>query len=246
MRLLVTVGLFAVTVALLLISSDAASSRNTVLQDEVTIEPLGHFGGSFASVAVPPTSRDYVYLGEGSGFTVPDTSNPGQPRRVGSLPLESYDVNDVAAGDSTAYVVKSNGLKLLDLSEPTSPALVGQIDLSGYERGVAIADSHAYVAATMRGADGWMHVVDVSEATAPDAAGSYATQGSPVEIDAIGDTVYVADDAGRLILDVTNPLSHTLLSRFEPPDTILVLEVEGTTAYLLKASGSTPYDDCRT
>ena len=52
--------------------SAPAAVRHT--QDEVILEPVGHFGGGVFAVAVPPSGGDYVYPGEGSGFTVLDVS----------------------------------------------------------------------------------------------------------------------------------------------------------------------------
>ncbi len=191
---LVTVGPFALIGAVLLVGSDAASSTVAAPQDEVTIEPLGHFGGLLFSVAVSPTGGDYVYLGESSGLTALDTSNPSQPRQVAGLPLEGSDVNDVAILDETAYVLKSGALKVVDLSKPIDPTLAGETDLPGTGRAVAAAGSYAYVAADVGGTDGWVYTVDVSDATDPDPIGSYDTAGLPRDTGAASDTAYDHSD----------------------------------------------------
>ena len=76
--------------------STAAPAAVWHAQDEVILEPVAHFGGGVFAVAIPPYGGDYVYLGEGNGFTVLDVSNKSQPRQVGSLALPGFDVTDIA------------------------------------------------------------------------------------------------------------------------------------------------------
>jgi hypothetical protein len=234
LKLLFALSLFAVTGAVLLVTGEASSDAVTVPQGEVTIEPLGHFGGLLFSIAVPPTGEDYVYLGEGSGLTVLDTSNPSQPRQVGGLPMNGSDVKDVDILESTAYVLKDGRLHVVDLSDPTSLTLMGETDVPGTGRAVAAAGSYAYVAADVGGTDGWVYTVDVSDATDPDPVGSYDTVGLASDVHAAGDAAYVADSvAGLLILDVTNPISPSLLSSYPTPGSVHGVQVVSTTAYLL-------------
>lgn len=234
LKLLIAMNLLIVVGAVLLISSDAVSSTVAAPSDEMTIEPRGRFGGLLFSVAVPPAGDDYVYLGEGSGLTVLDTSNPGQARQVGGLALDGSDVKDMDILGSTAYVLKDGQLHVVDLSEPISPTLTGEADLPGTGNAVGVADTYAYAAADVGGTDGWVYVVDASDATDPDPVGSYDTPGLARDIFAAGDTAYVADSvAGLLILDATNPITPSLLSSYPTPDSLHGVQVVSTTAYLL-------------
>jgi hypothetical protein len=79
---------------------------------------------------------------------------------------------------------------------------VGSCDIQGLASGVAVAGSYAYVTAMDRG----LSIVDTSDPAAPRAVGSTITPGYALGVAAIGNTVYVADDQGGL-----------LILRFTPP-----------------------------
>jgi len=194
----------------------------------VTIEPVGHFGGWFASVAVAPAGGDYVYLGEGGGFTVLDVSVVSSPRQVGSLPLPGPDVSGIAIVGTTAYLVNGRGLHVVDLSDPVHPTLLGTCDTTGSAWRVHISGSYAYLAA----GTGGLLVVDVSEPAAPLEVGSYDTSGRASDVHVIGNTAYVADGwgGGLLTLDVTDPTSPSRLGSYDTPGSAMAIHVVGNAA----------------
>jgi plastocyanin len=225
------VALIALTVfgALLLLSSDVSSDALTHPQDQSVIEPLGHFGGTIGSLALPSDGRDYVYAGEGTGFTVVDVSDKGQPRRVSSLPLPGSDVSDSVISGTLALLTNGDGLHTVDLSDPISPTLLGSLASPGYAYAVAVDNSHAYVAAD----DAGLWVVDVSDPTDPQEAASYDTTGSARSVDVVGNVAYVADQNALLTVDVADPTNPTPLGTFNAP-LIQDVQVTGNTAYLAR------------
>ena len=228
-------ALFVATVAAVgfLGTGSAAPPVVPYAQEPVTAEAVGHFAGWQADVAVPPGGGNYVYLGEGSGFTVMDASDKSQPRQVGSLALDGTDVESIVFSDTIAYMTNGKGLRVVDISDPTNPALLGSFDSTGDAQAVSVASSYAYVVSAIDWQDGWLQVVDVSDPTNPHEVGSYDTPGAARGVDVQGNYAYVADaDSGLLILDVSNPTSPTLAGSFASPGYAWDVQVVGNTAYM--------------
>jgi hypothetical protein len=61
---------------------------------------------------------------------------------------------------------------------------------------VVVRDGHAYVAA----GDGGLRVVDISDPTSPIEIGYYDTPGWAQEVALADDYIYLADDAGGLLI----------------------------------------------
>jgi hypothetical protein len=217
--------------ALLLLSSDLVSVALPYAENEVVIEPVGHFGGTIGSLAVPSAGGDYLYAGEGTGFTVIDVSDGSQPRQVGSLPLPGSDVNDIAVSGSLVFLTNGDGLHAVDLSDPVTPTLLSSLDAPGYASSVAVAVAvaHAYVAAD----DAGLWVVDVSDPTDPQEATSYPTPGSAKAVDVAGTVAYVTDGASLLSLDVSNPANPAQMDTYNAP-MVQDVCVTGNTAFLAR------------
>ncbi len=194
----------------------------------VTLEPAGHFGGWLAAIAVPSAGGNYIYLGEGSGFTVYDVSDKSRPRQVAGLPLTGTDVSGIALVGSTAYLAHGTGLRVVSLADPRRPILLGGRDLAGAV-GIVVAGSTAYVAG---GAAGLL-IVDVSNPVSPTLRGTYNTPDFARAVQVVGSTAYVADGtSGLQIINVSNPATPTLLGAYDTPGSALDVQVVGSTAYV--------------
>lgn len=198
-------------------------------QEKVSFEPVAHFGGWLASLAVPETGN-YSYLGVGSGFVVVDVSDPTRIRQVTSLPfLDGGDVSGIALKGSTAYLANINGLQTVDISDPLHPTLIGSHDTPGSANYVKIIGTTAYIA---DGWDGGLQIFDVSDPTNPSSLGSYDTPKNALALDVQEGTAYVADVSSLQIIDVSDPANPTLLSSLSSTETIFSVNVIGTTAYV--------------
>ncbi len=229
-------------------SSDAAPAAVPYRQGMVfipeggTLEPRGHVFGWMAAAAVSPTDSDHVYLGEGSGFTVLDVSDPSDPSPMGGISLGQGDVSDIVLAGTTAYAVNGNGLRTVDISDPDEPTLTGSVDLTGTMGALAITGSYAYVTGVVDWTDGWLYAVDVSDPEQPALLASYDTPGNAGDVAVVTDTVYVADGDDLLVLDVSDPNHPTELGTYTPPEPIRAVQAisttaEGSAVYLLTREG---------
>ena len=216
-------------------ADSAGSPVLSATQEELTIEPLGHFGGWLAAIAPPPTGGDYLYLGEGSGLTVLDISVPAQPRQVGSLPLDGSDVEGIAFSGPTAYLVNGRGLQTVDLSDPIRPTQLGSLPTARWATSLKLSGNLAYVG---YGFDGGVDVVNVSDPRNPTVVGAYDAEREARDIQIVGRYAYLASGTdGLTILDLIDPLHPVFVGAYDTPDLALKLEVVDNKAYVADQRG---------
>src|SRR5688572_28679747 len=96
---------------------------------------------------------------------------------------QSLTLEPVATLSERAAVLRVNGsyvylgagqkLSVVDVTDPAKPAVRGTVTLPGPVQGIALADSHAYIANGLPG----LAIVDVSKPDAIAVAGSFKTPG---------------------------------------------------------------------
>jgi hypothetical protein len=98
--------------------------------------PYSLIGGWIEKVAI---RGRWAWVAAGSGGLVGiDTSQPGQPQRVGAF-TGTKEVLDVAIADSHAYLAAgADGLIVVDIADPNQPGLIGQGMTGGYAQGITI------------------------------------------------------------------------------------------------------------
>ncbi len=202
---------------------------------------------------------------------VTDPENPdavGQVRDNGSRLLANTAGVAIFEADARTYAAVTSGsdggLQIVNVTDPENPDAVGMLRddnarLLGGTSGVAIfeADARTYAAVTSRG-DGGLQIVDVTDPTAPSAAGQLRDDNArllddtiDVDIFTAGGRTYAAvtavtDDAfdGLQIVDVTNPANPRDAGKL-PNSSILLLHgasgvdtfVIGTSTYAAVTSG---------
>jgi hypothetical protein len=127
-------------------------------------------------------------------LTVPTLNGQECPRFLGVWlegPVEAVAV-------SGSWAVFGNGLvlRVADLSDPSAPTVVGEVTLAGVAEGIAVAGSHAFVAAGELG----LRVVDFADPVHPVEVGSVATAGVALRVDVSGGHAYVADSEGGVAI----------------------------------------------
>ena len=163
-------GVAAVTRATTAPGATLQAEGKPLAQDGLTIEPVGHFGGWLASVTVPPSGGQTIYVGTGTGLTVLDVSDPSASRQVGSLPVGESDVISMSIVGGMACVISGRYLITVDLTTPTKPTLVQStiLDSGASARNVEWVGSYAYVAASASDwSNGLLQVYDVSNPSNP-------------------------------------------------------------------------------
>lgn len=180
--------------------------------------------------------RDLAFLGvAGSGnqpkLVIYDVSNPAAPHQLALLrPGGDAGVTDVAVAGRYAYLACGpSGVKVVDFWYPAAAHIVGTVDTPGFADGIAVSENLVFVA---DGFESGLHVVDVSNPSAPTIA---ASSGS---VDAWGvavkdETAYLADGRyGLRLYDVSFPTGPPLAASINLPHIPGSIAVSGNHAYV--------------
>jgi hypothetical protein len=176
---------------------------------------------------------DYAYIAnDDAGLRILDVADAANPVEVGSCeaPMNAWAV---AVLNDYAYVGHRQGkMQVIDVSDPTSPTLNSTYVASIYDtvRDVAVASGPEQTYAYL-GTSNHLFVVDVTDPGSLSELGIYTTtaQGvAPAE-----SFVYVAaGDDGLLAIDVSQPLTPTLVDTLDTPYWAYAVAVSGTHAYV--------------
>ncbi len=108
-----------------------------------------------------------------------------------------------------AYLTDQLGLSILDVSDPSAPTLISRLQLSAasWYQDVTVSGDLAYVVA-----NGRTIAVDISDPEHPVERGHFASS-LPMEVTAVGSTVFIADNNARqlYVVDASNPDDLKLL-----------------------------------
>ncbi len=224
---------------IVLIAEGALGVRVIGVEDPTRPSLISTFDTVALSVAVRGT-RAYVAVA-GSGVVVVNLDSPDQPSLVRTIPKQNCGVLDVALDGNYVYAAEwcdsdsqSGGVTITDTrslrSEPSKAFI------QGLPQAIAIRNGVAYVAAQ----NGWriadlrdLRAVSRSSSTNPIETDAVRFPGSSLEIDISGNKLLVADhDAGFSIVDVTNPLSMTLLGWISGLKEVHSVDSDADTAYV--------------
>jgi hypothetical protein len=133
-------------------------------------------------------------------------------------------------GDATVTVQigSFSGTSLVHV-ESFSPTALSFLHLPGFPNGVAASGAYAYVASGGTG----LHVVDVSNLTAPVLVGTVDTPGNANDVRVQGNFAYVADGASGLqVVDVSDPTQPRIVGTRDTPGNAIDLVVQGHYVYV--------------
>jgi len=162
----------------------------------------------------------YVVLGQ-SGLRIVDLSEPTMPTVVGSLipesPGESIEFVDVAVVDACAFVAEwvrggefqMARLDVIDVSDPTQPASVGAAERMGVPTAIDASGDHVFLANSND-----VRVYDASDPTSPVQVATTASTMEAVDVDLVGNTLYVLHEWTALltVFDVADPTTPEVIS----------------------------------
>ncbi len=156
------------------------------------------------------------------------------PSRVLSKILGNALYFDVQIKDDVAYVANGRGLQLIDITDAEKPLLLENVHTLGDASGVAITDTHAYIA------DGWqgLQIIGISDdRQAPELLGRIALPGYAQSVKIDNTYAYVASGSSGLhIIDVSNENEPFIVTRFNTPDYTYDVVVANSLAYLANDS----------
>lgn len=124
------------------------------------------------------------------------------------------------------------------------PQRIANVDFSGAQGGTKIAVQGNYAYIIRAGGTPNFAVVNISNPAVPLIAGTAVITGIPSGISVSGNFAYVSSDANNAelqIVNVTNPNAPVIAGNYDAPSTSdgTGVYASGTTAFLLRANGST-------
>jgi hypothetical protein len=174
---------------------------------------------------------NFLYLAnDEDGFRVLDVSNPAKPGLVGEISTSRLPMSVQVVGNH-AYIVDRGGVQVIDVSDPSAMTVAGDYEsTTGSPVSVFVSNSKAYTADEVNG----LHIIDVSNVTAPSFLGKYDSSGFAWEVRGSGNYLYVAHGvSGLQILDASNPAKLKSVSSYDTTSIALSVEVVGPYAYLV-------------
>jgi hypothetical protein len=149
-----------------------------------------------------PEFIEMVETGQPSDFFIFDISSPASPSEAGRVNTTANTSNamSIAVDGNYAYIGdQMKGLRIFDISNPASPAEVGSLPEIMMVFDLAVVGDKVFTASY-----GFVAVVDVSNPASPSVEDMYQlrSSGLSVGIDAVGNSIYVADfDGGLAVLN---------------------------------------------
>ncbi len=164
----------------------------------------------------------------GGGLGILDVADPAQPREISFFgTLYRNGVGVEVAGDY-AYLISYPELHVLNISNPRNVVQVGLVNVGANSGAIAldVQGRYAYVAVRWAG----LHVVDISDSSAPVPVALYDTPGRAMAVVVEGNYAYIADETGGLrVLDVCNPRAPVEVGFYDSPGSAGDVAVEGVT-----------------
>lgn len=147
---------------------------------------------------------------------------------VGSYPISGIPERMDIAGNVAAICAEGGGLYFLDVTKPDEPMMLSHLfgDLSAI--GVALSESHAYVADNLYG----LRIYDISDPGLPNQVGSYFTGGFPIDVAVSGNLAFLVQwGGGMMVIDVSDPANPTFRSYVPMSGACFSVEAVGTRVY---------------
>jgi pimeloyl-ACP methyl ester carboxylesterase len=187
-------------------------------------------GGTYQAVAC---NDQYLFIGQGTTFSVYNIANPANPVFVSSVTVPGF-IQDIALNGSYAIVAANDaGVYVVDISNPAAPRLRGFYDTTGVAYGVKVLAGRAYVADK----SGGLLILDVTNPDAPTLLssldlGAFA-YGVALKNSAAGFFAIVSALDRMFIVDVSNPQSPSKLSEVAVAGSNWSVALAGNLAFLV-------------
>jgi hypothetical protein len=137
-----------------------------------------------------------------------DSSQPGEPKVVSTLPLDRY-VGDLCVANGLAYVVLQSGkLYVIDVRRPAEPEILGTLALEGMPQAIHVVDGVALVGLIQGG----LAIVDARDPRSPLLVGSVPLRSGAWSVSVEDGRAFVAvGEAGLQIVElaIRHPQSIT-------------------------------------
>lgn len=201
---------------------------------------LGQYDAtSISGFAVQNTTAYLARFIAIQGTEIIDLANPSSPATLGAIPATGRS-GKVAVRNNRAYL-GWDGLKTFDTSSLSMPSyLSGPVvaEENGIISGMQFVDNNLYTTACISSdATNYslLRIYDLTDAVNPSILSTlrYSTPGCATDVAVVGTTAYIVDRAKVLkVIDVSDPLSPTLVLDTPTSGETMSIQVVGTKAYL--------------
>jgi hypothetical protein len=158
-------------------------------------------------------SDHYVYVADGYGLRIYNTSTPTAPYQVGVYTDTLGSPMNVAVAGSFAYVADTAGLLIIDIADSAHPIQAGFYDSPEYSYAVAVAGNYAYLAA-----GNGLSIIDITNHANPTLAGYYnVLPGTATRVAVAGGYAYVSTGVGLHVVDISNPAHPSQAGYYDTP-----------------------------
>ena len=171
---------------------------------------VGAFEGYYDARNVVVVDR-YAYMIDAAGaLNVIDVLTPSVPSRVGQTHV-AYWPDEMTATEDYVYTDGGGGFHVIDVYTPTTPTKVGFMPTSVSISGLAVANSHVYVA-SWGGLDG-LRIIDVSNPFSPTEVFS-STTANVVDVTTEGSYLYTISRDTFATWDISTPANPVQLGTY--------------------------------
>ena len=130
------------------------------------------------------------------GLEILNVTNPSNPHIVGYLPTLD-DANDVTVGTNMAYVADGlAGITVIDVTYPSNPVYLGTASAKSYVGSIFLRRNKLYITEPSYAIEEY----SLNSLYWPSSAGYYVTTGTPVNVFAFGNFIYLADGEDGLYI----------------------------------------------
>jgi hypothetical protein len=175
------------------------------------------------SVAIPLKVSWRVAVANGRAFVgvrtegvrVIDATQPAALREVGSIFPFANAAAVATTGNFACVLTADEGLRVVDLTQPDRPRQRGgAATLQGTVGAIeTVGDRHVYVASGVQTAGATLDVFDIADADRPSRAASLRVFNYGRELVSRGSLLYMPDEFGLEVFDVSNPASPSFLGK---------------------------------
>ena len=195
----------------LYVADGADGIRLLDVSNSASMHEIGAYtGGGFARRVVAVGNTFYV-ADTFQGVQVINAVNTAQPVKVGGY-SEIAEARWVAVAGSYAYIAggKPGNMSVVDISDLTNPRQVSVFQGAGYASGVTISGNYAYLT-TFESTPNYLWVINIADPAHPVQTAEITMSSlSPIygaarEAVLQGNYIYVADEFGLRIFDISDP-----------------------------------------
>jgi hypothetical protein len=198
----------------------------------------------YKAISAIAISGNTLYIGEDSGITILDVSDPARPVHLSQIPLQGL-ITGIQVVDQRAFVISaptamvSSGLWIVDVSNSKKPAILGSQMPFGTPVDISIAGEYAYVADFAQG----LRILDFRDPTHITDRGRYITTGTANSMQVVDHLIFLADrgyvgdsqpGSGLQIIDVSDPDRPILQGNYALVEGGVDVQVIGALAYVIE------------